>query len=416
MSDPFKVSIRGPLAWCLPGFRTFLFDAGYSPDSVSRQLQLLAQLSRWLLQRGLDVRQLTSPVVAVFFSERRQTHTALVTPRSMQGFLAFLQAVGVEPDPDPDPPDILLWPQVLLEEFRVYLVAERALAPETVKNYLNQVRPFVSWRSTVTEDDFSSLSINEVIDFLLIRRMSESVGSVKAAATALRVFLRWMFLTGKIPVPLAQAVLPVAYSPYGALPKALTDQQLTAVTDANASSSEAARRDQAIVLLLSRMGLRANEVACLRLEDFEWEIGTLLVSGKGGKNVRMPLPVDVGEAVAVYLRDERPPSSCRNAFLQAKTPHAVLGRSGVSQVVTTRAARVGIGYRVGSHRLRHSAATKVLTTGGTLTEAGQLLRHTSPTTTLIYAKVHIDALRTLAVPWPIKPMEIGPTLPHQDPS
>lgn len=414
MSDPFKVSIRGPLASCLPGFRTFLFDAGYSPDSVSRQLQMIAQLSRWLLQRGLEVRQLTSPVVAVFFSERRQTHTALVTPRSIQGFLAFLQAVGVERDTDP--PDILLWPQVLLEEFRVYLVAERALAPETVKNYTNQVRPFITRRVAVFGGDFSSLSINEVIDFLLIRRMSESVGSVKAAATALRVFLRWMFLTGKIPVPLAQGVLPVAYSPYGALPKALTDQQLTAVTDADVSSSEAARRDQAIMLLLSRMGLRANEVACLRLEDFEWEMGTLLVPGKGGKNVRMPLPVDVGEAVAVYLRDERPPSSCRNAFLQAKAPHAVLGRSGVSQVVTTRAARVGIGYRVGSHRLRHSAATKVLTTGGTLTEAGQLLRHTSPTTTLIYAKVHIDALRTLAVPWPIKPLETGPTLPHEGPS
>ncbi len=411
MGDPFKVSIRGPLASWLPGFRSFLFDAGYAPDSASQQLQMLAHLSRWMLEHDMEVRQLTSPVIAVFFSERRKTHTASQTPRSLQGFLAFLQDVGVERDPDP--PDILLWSQVLLEEFRVYLVAERALAPETVKNYLNQVRPFVSWRSTVTEDEISSLAVNEVLDFLVIRRMSESVGSVKVAASALRVFLRWLFLTGKVLAPLAEGVLPVAYSPYGALPKALTGEQFTAVVDIGVSSPEAVLRDQAMVLLLSRMGLRSNEVACLRLEHFKWEAGTVLVPGKGCKNVRMPLPVDVGEAVVAYLRDERPPSSCRNVFLQSKAPHARLGRAGVSQVVAARAARAGIGFPVRAHRLRHSAATRVLSEGGTLTEAGQLLRHISPTTTLIYAKVHIDALRALAIPWPLLLPECGRALPEE---
>ncbi|MCP9002101.1 site-specific integrase [Pseudarthrobacter sp. RMG13] len=378
-------------------FHVFLTGLGYSPDSASQKLQLVAHLSRWMVERGLAVQSLSPGVVEEFFAVRSHGYRNFRTPRSLTPFLDFLERARIDRVADPPPEASPL--DELLGDFEQYLLRERGLRPTTIVNYLNQVRPFLGWRAEGSGPDWASLSISEVTDFLLWRRRKEMIGSVRVAATALRAFLRWMFLAGLIPQSLAEGIPAVAYSPYAGLPKFLTQVQVQAIANGTARKL-APLRNQALLLVLSRMGLRSREVQDLTLDDIDWRAGTLKVTGKGGRIEGMPLPVDAGAAIVKYLQNERPASSDRHLFLQAAAPHRPLRSVAISQMVTARAAGAGIGFRVGAHRLRHSVATAVLDRGGSLEEAAQLLRHSSASTTVIYAKVNLEALRPMAVPWP----------------
>ena len=161
------------------------------------------------------------------------------------------------------------------------------------------------------------------------------------------------------------------------------------------------RRDRAVFLLLSRMGLRAGEVAGLGLDDIDWRRGEITVCGKGGRRDRLPLPADVGAAIVAYLRDGRPARALdRTVFIAAQAPREALSYTGITTIVAEAAARAGIPGPVHAHRLRHSAATAMLRGGGSLTEIGQALRHARPATTAIYAKVDVEALRPLGRLWP----------------
>jgi integrase len=155
-------------------------------------------------------------------------------------------------------------------------------------------------------------------------------------------------------------------------------------------------------LLLARLGLRAGEVAFLKLEDIDWEAGCLNVRGKGGYRSALPLPVEVGEAIATYLQTGRPASSSRFVFLRAKAPiQGFKSQIAVLSVVRHALARAGIDSpRKGAHQFRHALACEMLRQGASLPEIGQILRHRSPQTTAIYAKVDLASLRTLALPWP----------------
>ena len=162
----------------------------------------------------------------------------------------------------------------------------------------------------------------------------------------------------------------------------------------------AGRRDLAILTLLARMGLRAGEVAGLRLDDIDWRLGEITVRGKGNRRDRLPLPADAGEAVADWLRHGRPATALdRSVFIRIKAPHRGLTSGGVTQAVAAAAGRAGLGV-IYAHRLRHSAATAILAEGGSLAEVGQVLRHRRPHTTAAYTKVNVEALRALARPWP----------------
>jgi len=155
--------------------------------------------------------------------------------------------------------------------------------------------------------------------------------------------------------------------------------------------------------MLAKLGLRANEVATLVLDDIDWRSGEMCIRAKGRQRARMPIPADVGVAIVDYLRDGRSKSSCRRLFLRTRAPHIGFRSSGViSKIAKTAFTRVGIrGFaRQGAHLFRHSLATELLRSGATLSEIGQLLRHKNQDTTRIYAKVDIDTLRTLSLPWP----------------
>jgi integrase/recombinase XerD len=398
MSDPMRVRVEGPLVPWVPGFRDFLVGRGYSPNSTAQQLQLIANLSGWMLIDGVGVRGLSSSVVDAFFRYRSGTHQRFHSWRALIPFFCFLDSAGIERENDL--PVALSASEVILCRFSHYLTAERALRATTVENYLNQMRPFLRWRVGLAGEDFRTLTANEITSFLLFRGVEESVGSIRVAATALRALLKWMYLVQITPVSLAGAIGPIAYSSYAGLPKALTAQQFASVSGQADLSRWSPCRDRALLLVFSRLGLRSREAADLCLEDISWRRGTVTISGKGGRLEVMPLPIDVGAALADYLEHERLTSPERHVFLQARAPHAPLGRSGVSMVITGLGARAEIVARMGAHRLRHTSATAVIAAGGSLIEAAQLLRHASTATTVIYAKVDVLSLQALTRPWP----------------
>jgi site-specific recombinase XerD len=163
--------------------------------------------------------------------------------------------------------------------------------------------------------------------------------------------------------------------------------------------SSTGQRDFAILVVLSRLGLRAAEVAGLSIDDIDWRAGELVVRGKGRCEERLPLPVDVGEAIASYLQQGRPRRPERELFLRVHAPLRRLSSEGVAEVVRAASERAGLGS-FGSHRLRHTAATEMLRAGATLSEVAQVLRHRSMANTVLYAKVDHLALVALAMPWP----------------
>jgi integrase/recombinase XerD len=167
-------------------------------------------------------------------------------------------------------------------------------------------------------------------------------------------------------------------------------------------STAKGQRDYAILLLLARLGLRAGEVAALTLDDLDWEAGKLLIRGKGARQDRLPLPHEVGEALAIYLRYGRPPTAVRHVFVRMRAPRrGFINGQAVGTIVRRTLVQAGLNAALkGAHLLRHSLATELLRNGASLTEIGEVLRHQHIETTRIYAKVDQDTLRTLALPWP----------------
>jgi integrase len=211
--------------------------------------------------------------------------------------------------------------------------------------------------------------------------------------------LRYLHVAGLISAPLVWAVPSVADLRDRSLPRGLERAAVRRLLASCDRRRLVGRRDYAILLLLSRLGLRAGEVAGMRLDDVDWRRGELLVRGKGNRQDVLPLPVDVGEAMVSYLR-RRPRCECRALFLRVTAPRAAMDRCTVAWVVRAACDRAGL-PRVGAHRLRHTAATEMLRAGASLAEIGQVLRHRELKTTTIYAKVDRKALRPLARPWPV---------------
>ena len=291
---------------------------------------------------------------------------------------------------------------VLAERFAGYLSTQRGLAPATVRSYLCQVRPFLA-RHACVEGGWASLTARQVADFVTDRAAGQRPRSVAVGANALRALLRWMWREGIVPSPLADAVGSVAAPTGTVVPRALSAAQVRDLFAALPGGGPVRLRDEAMLALMHRLGLRAGEVASLRLDDIDWRVGVLVVRGKGARCEQLPLPVDVGKLLAAYLRRGRPVGTAhRQVFLAVDAPHHRLAGSAVSSVASRALFRAGIPGPGAAHRLRHTAACRVLAGGGGLVEAGQLLRHTSAAATAVYAKADLTALAVLARPWPVE--------------
>jgi integrase/recombinase XerD len=390
-----RVRVSGPLAEYAAGFAVFLAEAGYTPLSAANQVRVLAHLSRWLEGRGLGPGELTGQRVREFLAARRAAgYTCWLSERGVAPLLGFLRGLGVVPEPGRPVPSAAV--DVLLDSYRGYLAAERGLAASTVRYYLAEARGFLAGR----ERGLSELSAAEVSGFVTAECRRRSTGSAKILVTALRSLLRFLVAEGVVTPGLPGAVPSVAGWRGGGLPKSLPDGQVAVLLAACDRGTATGRRDFAVLVLLSRLGLRACEVAALELDDIGWRAGTVTVRGKGRRDEQLPLPADAGEALAGYLRDGRAAGGLsRRVFLASRAPGGGLSASAVKAIVREACRRAGL-PPAGAHRLRHSAATGMLRAGAPLAEIGQVLRHRSASTTAIYAKVDHAALAQLAMPWP----------------
>ncbi len=283
----------------------------------------------------------------------------------------------------------------LVEDYRSWLVTERALAPNTVRYYVPAARLLLS---DCGGRDLRDLTLADVTEFMVRHSRRLAVGTAKNLAVGLRSFLTYLHVEGVTDLQLAQAV-PAPPGPHeSGLPRWLGSPEVAALLAVHDDRSVLGRRDHAIVVMLVRLGLRAGEVAGLSLDDIDWHAGEIIVRGKGARTERLPLPVDVGEALVAYLKHGRPKTDCRALFLRANVPLG-LSASGVGGVVQRASARAGL-HAIGPHRLRHSAATAMLRAGASLDEVGQVLRQRDAQVIARYAKVDFVALRTLAAPWP----------------
>jgi integrase/recombinase XerD len=243
---------------------------------------------------------------------------------------------------------------------------------------------------------------SDVSDFILRQAPTMSPRRVQLVTAAFRSFFRFLFQDGEMQVNLALSVPSVADRRLATIPKYLSPDQVERVLGTCNRQTATGRRDYAILLLLARLGLRAGEVVSLQLDDVDWRAGELLVRGKGLLHDRMPLPVDVGEALTSYLRADRPPCKTRRVFVCMKAPRSgFAGPSTLSTIVRRALDRADLHPALrGAHVLRHSLATTMLRSGASMNEIGEVLRHRNPHTTEIYAKLDFDGLRTLAHPWP----------------
>lgn len=284
--------------------------------------------------------------------------------------------------------------------YRRYLLVERGLSVATVDCYEPRARRFLARCDGPGGLRLAELTAADVSGFLAQACPLLGAASAQLLAAVVRSLLRYLYWAGLIAAPLEWAVPAVAALKGRSLPQALEPATITALLGTCDHGRTVGRRDYAILLLLSRLGLRASEVAGLKLDDVSWRAGGLLVRGKGGRVDSLPLPVDVGEALARYLQ-RRPSGSdgCRALFLKVIAPVGPMSRYAVGAVVREACWRAGI-PRMGCHRLRHTAATGMLRSGATLEEIGQVLRHRERRTTAIYARVDRDTLRAVAMPWP----------------
>jgi integrase len=381
MSVAAQVRMSGPLTRFREGFAAELMARGYTDLSLANQLRLMADLSRWLAVRRIAAADLDDIVVGRFLEKRRRTHTQFVSRRALDPLLRFLIADDVltksSPLAAPRREELAAYEQYLVEERRV-TPARRAVCLKVAEEFLS--------------------------DHLVSKLVSADVTKFVARVTpnkssALRSLLRFLFVSSRCKSNLAYAVPSSPGWRQRSLPRGLEPSEVRAVLATCDRRTLVGLRDYAALLLMVRLGLRAGEVAAVRLDEIDWRMGEIAICGKGRSRARLPLPVDVGQAVARYLETATRDKATRTVFVRCHAPYTAIGVGGI-QGIAQRAFR-GAGVMHGSaHRLRHTAATQMLRRGASLTEIAQVLRHQHVNTTALYAKVNQDALRLLARRWP----------------
>jgi integrase/recombinase XerD len=390
--------MTGPLAPFADAYAAELRERGYTPLSTVNELRQVGRLSRWLEVGGYQASGLSSDLVEQFFVFQRvgARHRCQWSRPGLECLLEVLRGLGVlaaeELVPACSPIDLLL------ASFECYLLVERGLAAGTVCGYVMHARWFLD--GLESGGGLAGLSAGEVTGAVLCKAGSGvSVSATQFFVSGLRSFLRFCFVEGLVDADLSRAALAVSGRRRSLLPRGISRADAAALLGGCDRRRALGRRDYAVIIVLLRLGLRAREVAGLRLDDINWRAGELVVRGKGGREDRLPLPTDVGEAVASYLRRGRPTSDRREVFLRARAPFEPIASGTVSSTVRRACKRAGIA-EVGAHRLRHTTACEMVAAQVPLQRIGQVLRHRSLQSTAIYARVDLDQLRLLAAPWP----------------
>ncbi len=401
-SLPEKQIQNNPLESHLRTFASWLLESGYRNNTVQGKLYLLADFGWWFGRSRRTASHIDELLVNAFVKHKRRVHGGAL--KTLQQFLDHLRKHAVVPDQKQvrDLRDQSPWADIL-SRYEKHLRSERGLVTTTISSYSSFIRKFLVEHFQQGDFLLTEAKASDISDFILRHAPGMSVAVARRTATAFRSFFRFLLQEGELRTDLAAAVPPVADWRGATLPKFLAPDKVKRVLEACDRRTAAGRRDYAILLLLARLGLRAGEVVGLRLEDINWRCGEILVRGKGLLHDRMPLPADVGEALAAYLHRSRPACQTRRVFVCMQAPRRALAQSSTLSAIVRRAlARADLDPpSKGAHLLRHSLATSMLRSGATMGEIGEVLRHRDPNTTEIYAKVDFDSLRSLAQPWPM---------------
>jgi site-specific recombinase XerD len=392
---------QGPLGPYVDDFAGGLQEQRYSRSSGRGAVRAVANWSRWLYGRRVGSGDVDAELLDRYVAYGARNGTVGQDDRqALNKMLTWLQKTGVVRATSPPP--ALSQREIVRDDFGQYMLQQRGLSSTTLKVYLPHISQFLAGRFGEESVRLETLVAEDVTGF--VQRNSHSLGhsSVQHLVTALRAFLRHLQHTGKISIDLAACVPTVANWSFSTLPKCLLPGQVEQILDHCEHGTSKGRRDYAILLLLARLGLRAGEVVALTLDDIDWEEGHLTVRSKGGRWTRLPIPADVGKAISDYLTNGRPSCTDRHVFVREHAPRRGFSASTcVSALVRTALIRSGIeSARKGAHLFRHSLATEMLRKGSSLREIGEVLRHRSPDTTQLYAKVDLASLECLALPWP----------------
>ena len=398
LSRVSRVLVAGPLASFADVYELELKARGYTPLTSVNLLRQMARLSGWLTASGLTVAELTSDRVVEFLRFQRDEGNYW-SQRSRPGLLLLLDVLRRSGVLAVDEPVVAVSPTgVLLAAFEKHLLIERALAVGTARGYVRHADRFVSGLGS--GGGLDGLTAGDVTGAVLRESgRQQSVSAAQFFVAGLRSFLRFCFIEGLVGVDLSQAALALTGRRRSSLPRGISKPDARALLEGCDRRSVIGRRDFAVVIIMLRLGLRASEVAGLTLDDIDWRAGEVVVHGKGTREDRLPLPADVGEAIAGYLRDGRPVSGRRAVFLRGRAPFDPIAPGTVSSTVRRACRRAGID-EVGAHRLRHTVACDMVAAGVPLVQIAQVLRHHSLQSTAIYARVDIEQLRLLAAPWP----------------
>ena len=393
-----RVRMTGPLAPHQDTIWAALLASGYAPDSARNLLRVAAHVSRWLDAGGLSVEELTSARIDAFLRHRRgRGYTCWLSARCLDSILCPLRAQGVVPRPELLPEDASpLAP--LFQDFETYLLEDRGVTVATVVARLRLARRFLAALGVRDLAAVGRISTPAISGFILQEARSLSVGSTKFVVSHLRSFLRFLHVRGHCR-QLAAAIPAVAGHRVARLPRHIPWGEVRKLLDSCDLRTPVGLRDHAVLLLLARLALRAGEVAALELDDIQWVGGAIFLRGKGSRQGWLPLPQDVGAAIARYLEAGRARTTLRKLFLKSLAPHGGLGSGTVNSLVGRASRRAGLTRR-SAHQLRHTAATQMLRGGASLQAVAEALRHRSLDTTAIYATVDYQALRHLARPWP----------------
>ncbi|MFZ5785137.1 MAG: tyrosine-type recombinase/integrase [Acidobacteriota bacterium] len=388
-----------PLGPWIDSFVGRLAEFGYTSWSRRSNVVLAADLGRWMANHDVSVESLDEGAVDAYLRQRRTQRERRRAASSL--VLAHLRAEGVTP-PSPEIADHST-PSLHEQRYAAYMRRERGAAAGTIDGYLAVVRDFFGWRFDSGDVDLTVLTASDVGTYLVERAPMLSPKTLAYRAGALRSFFRFLFLQGETATDLSTAPLMSQTRHRATVPRYLSPAEVDELLDSCDPSTPTGRRDLSILLLLVRLGLRAGEVAALELDDIRWRSGEIVVRGKGDVVNRLPLLSEVGEAISAYLRHDRVANApTRRVFLRRCAPVRGLGgREAVSTIVRTALGRAGLHPAVrGAHLLRHTLGTRMVRAGASMAEVAEVLRHATPNSSAIYAKVDFEALRALARPWP----------------
>ncbi|MCM2446243.1 tyrosine-type recombinase/integrase [Rahnella sp. CG8] len=396
----------GPLSPHLETYISSLVEEQYSVISVRTKAWHTVAFDAWLSVRSIHLKELSDTHIDQFHQRCYQPRSDCFNePRchevaEIRQLLRYLREHKLcEPAKSARPPT-----NDIVNDFNQFLLNDRGLAVNTVRSYCSNAKDFLIYHFGTDLVELSILSAKDIISFVRAKAPHIRPRTLKQVISGLRAFLRYAAYRGEISSSLVSAVPAVAsWSTKPSLPRAIDPSHASALINSCNLNTPVGLRDRAILLLLARLGLRGGEVITLVLEDIDWGAGNLKIHGKNGCECLMPMPADVGEAIAAYLQHGRQHSPDRHVFLRMRAPirGMIHGSDAVGAIVSNALIRAGINTpHKGSHQFRHALAVNMLQKGASIPEIGDMLRHRSATSTSIYARIDISALRGLAIPWP----------------